>query len=144
AELDRRRTGAQADDDSFLGLTHASGVRSHLWVSALAAQTGPRMRVLGASAAYVKYGLDLQEDALRDGASPADPAFGQDPEDRWGTLSTGAAGRRIPTEPGAYRQFYSAVACSLREGSPVPVDPRDAVRTLEIIEAAQRYGSRDG
>jgi predicted dehydrogenase len=139
AELDRRRPGAEVDDDSFVALTHASGVRSHLWVSSLAAQAGPRFRVLGRSAAYVKYGLDIQEDALRGGASPADPAFGQDPPDRWGILDDGTSTRTVHTEAGAYREFYAAIARTLREGTPVPVDPRDAVRTLEVIETAQRY-----
>jgi predicted dehydrogenase len=49
AELDRRRPGVQVDDDAFVALTHASGVRSHLWMSAVAAQLGPRLRVLGAA-----------------------------------------------------------------------------------------------
>jgi predicted dehydrogenase len=139
AELDRRRSGAEVDDDSFVALTHASGVRSHLWVSSLAAQVGPRFRVLGRSAAYVKYGLDIQEDALRGGASPADPAFGLDPPDRWGMLDDGTSARAVQTEAGAYREFYAAVTRTLREGAPVPVDPLDAVRTLEVIETAQRY-----
>ena len=34
------------DDDAFLALTHASGVRSHLWASHVAADRGPRLRVL--------------------------------------------------------------------------------------------------
>ncbi len=46
AELDSRRGGA-ADDDAFLALDHASGARSHLWASVLAAAPGPRLRVLG-------------------------------------------------------------------------------------------------
>src|SRR5690242_5601957 len=34
-EVDRRR-GGPADDDAFLALEHASGVRSHLWMSSVA------------------------------------------------------------------------------------------------------------
>ena len=47
AELDRRRPGMQVDDDVFLALTHASGVRSHLSATTLSAQPLARMRVLG-------------------------------------------------------------------------------------------------
>ena len=47
AEVDARREGAVADDDVFLALEHESGVRSHLWASVLAADPGPRFRVLG-------------------------------------------------------------------------------------------------
>ncbi|GAA3232987.1 hypothetical protein GCM10020256_48810 [Streptomyces thermocoprophilus] len=41
AESDVRRAGAAADDDTFIAITHAGGVRSHLYVSATAAQLGP-------------------------------------------------------------------------------------------------------
>ena len=39
-------------------------------MSVLAAIRGPRMRVLGLRAAYEKYGLDGQEEALGEGSSP--------------------------------------------------------------------------
>src|SRR5579872_6564946 len=32
-ELDRRRSGVETDDDAFVALTHASGVRSQLWMT---------------------------------------------------------------------------------------------------------------
>lgn len=141
AELDRRRPGMQVDDDSFVALTHASGVRSHLWMSMLAAQPGPRIRMVGTRGTFVKYGLDLQEDAMRDGVAPSSSGFGQEPMHRWGSLSSGDGVRTVPTEAGAYLRFYEAVESSVRTGSAPPVDPRDAVRTLEIIETARRVRS---
>lgn len=71
AESDVRRAGAAADDDTFIAITHTNGVRSHLYVSATTAQLGPRFRVLGSKAGYVKHGLDPQEAALRDGVRPS-------------------------------------------------------------------------
>ena len=94
------------------------------------------MRVLGLRAAYEKYGLDGQEEALGEGSSPDDPAWGREPPDRWGRLSTGDDIRSVETEPGAYPEFYRSVAASLRAGTPPPVDPDDSVAVLEIIEAA--------
>ena len=41
ATLDRRRPGVAVEDDACLALTHASGVRSTLWVSAVVADLGP-------------------------------------------------------------------------------------------------------
>lgn len=138
AEADVRRERAQADDDTFVALTHASGVRSHLWASATAALLGPRFRVLGSKAAYVTYGLDGQEDELRAGRTPADDDFGEVPPDRYGTL--GAVGEEgpYPTLPGRYTDYYAQMAEALRGQGPVPVDPREAVATLEVIEAARR------
>jgi len=141
AELDRRRPGAEVDDDTFVALTHASGVRSHLWMSVMAAQPGPRMRVLGDRAAYTKYGLDVQEEALRAGRRPGE-GWGIEPEDRWGQLGVTGALRPVPTEPGAYPRFYAGVRAALRDGSPPPVDPLDAVAVLEVIEMAQRVAVR--
>ncbi|MDB4950690.1 MAG: oxidoreductase domain protein [Gemmatimonadetes bacterium] len=138
AEVDGLRPGVEADDDAFVALTHASGVRSHLWMSALAGDHDLRMRVLGSSAAYVKTGMDVQEDALRSGASPDAAGWGSDPEERWGRLGAANTWRPIPTEAGAYPAFYAAVEAALRAGGPPPVDPQDAVATLRIIEAARR------
>lgn len=137
AELDSRRVGAQTDDDSFVALRHESGVRSHLWVSAVAAQLGPRFRVLGRRAAYVKYGLDVQEELLQAGRRPDDPLWGREPEDRWGLLGAGDELRRIPTVPGAYQRFYEGVALALREGAPPPVDPDGVVAGLKVLDAAR-------
>ena len=137
AEVDARRDGALADDDVFLALEHESGVRSHLWASVLAADPAPRFRVLGDQAAFVKHGLDVQEEALRAGISPTDPAWGEEPRERWGKLVTENEQREVPTEPGSYGSFYAGVARSLRDGAPPPVDPRDAVALLELLDEAR-------
>lgn len=138
AELDRRRQGVHVDDDAFVAIAHASGVRSHLWMSVLAAQLGPRMRVLCSKGSYVKFGLDGQEDALRAGLRPAGADdWGTEPEERWGTAGAGDDIRRIRTERGDYGLFYAGVEASLRRGVPPPVDPEDSWQALRIIEAAR-------
>lgn len=137
AEVDIRRSGAQTDDDTFVALTHESGVRSHLWMSAVAAQPGPRFRVLGSRAAYVKYGLDVQEESIRAGRKPDDALWGREPEDRWGLLGAGTQARRIPTAPGGYQRFYEGVVLALRESAPPPVDADEVVAELEVLDAAR-------
>ena len=138
AELDRRRDGVDADDDSFLALTHASGARSHLGMSAVAAQTIVRLRALGSRAAYVKHGLDVQEEALRRGERPDQPGWGEDRPERWGSLGAGDDVQLVPTARGEYPAFYAGVARALRDGGPPPVDPEDSLAGLRIIEAARR------
>ena len=137
AELDRRRPGVVVDDDSFVAVTHTSGVRSHLWMSSVAAQGAPRMRVLGSRAAYTKYGLDVQEAALRAGARPG-PGWGEELPEHWGRLGTDDDQQTVATEPGNYPEFYRRVERALRDGSAPPVLPEDAVRSLDVIEAAQK------
>jgi predicted dehydrogenase len=136
-EVDTRRPGTRADDDAFVALAHDSGVRSHLWMSAAATQAAPRFRVLGLRAGYLKYGLDVQEDALRAGELPGGPEWGREPEEAWGVLGAGDEVRPVPTEPGAYQDFYRGLVASLRDGAPPPVDPQDAVSGLEVLEAAR-------
>lgn len=149
AETDVRRPGAETDDDTFIALTHANGVRSHLYVSATAAQLGPRLRVLGSRAGYVKYGLDPQEGALRDGLRPkAGAPWGEEPAHLWGRLGSGESpltggGTPVPTVPGDYPAYYAAVATALRTGGPAPVTALEAAHCLDVLEAARR-SSREG
>ena len=138
AELDRRRDGVQVDDDSFVAIHHVSGVRSHLFMTSLAAQPGPRFRMLGAHAAYVKWGMDPQEAKLRATGRLDHAGFGDDPADQWGKLGAGADVRTVPTEPGSYVRFYEGMVEALRGTAPPPVDPRDAIAGLGVIEAARR------
>ncbi|GGP67606.1 Gfo/Idh/MocA family oxidoreductase [Streptomyces melanogenes] len=149
AEADVRRPGAQADDDTFIAITHAGGVRSHLYVSATTAQLGPRFRVLGSAAGYVKYGLDPQESALREGRRPGNgEPWGLEPEGMWGRLGSGESpltggGGPVPTLPGDYPAYYSAIAAALREGGEPPVTAHEAAAALDVLEAARR-SAREG
>ncbi|MEU6487970.1 Gfo/Idh/MocA family oxidoreductase [Streptomyces sp. NPDC046887] len=146
AESDVRRPGAEADDDTFIAVTHAGGVRSHLWVSATAARLGPRFRVLGSRAGYVTYGLDPQEAALRAGTRPGAPGpegWGVEPESQWGTVGAGDEVRPAPSLPGDYPAYYAGIAAALRDGTPPPVTAAEAAHALDVLEAARR-SAREG
>lgn len=138
AEARALREGATTDDDVFVALTHASGARSHLWTSMLAAEHRLRFRVLGSRGTYMKYGMDPQEEALRGGQRPGSPDWGVEARDQWGVLDDGSGSRAVATEKGGYESFYAGMERALRAGAPVPVDPPDAIATLAVIEAAQR------
>ncbi|MFI6119390.1 Gfo/Idh/MocA family oxidoreductase [Streptomyces sp. NPDC051064] len=149
AESDVRRPGAAADDDTFIAITHRNGVRSHLYMSATTAQLGPRFRVLGSKAGYVKYGLDPQEAALREGARPAAGApWGEEPEELWGRVGSGESpqtggGDPVRTLPGDYPAYYAAVASALRGKGDNPVTALQAAAALDVLEAARR-SAREG
>ncbi|MEE1928148.1 Gfo/Idh/MocA family oxidoreductase [Streptomyces sp. TRM 70351] len=144
AESDARRAVGGADDDTFIAIVHTGGVRSHLWASATAAQLGPRLRVLGSTAAYVKYGLDPQENALRAGERPRGGAWGVEPDSAWGTLGTPEEGRTVPTVDGDYPAYYAAVADALASGpgGTPPVTALEAAATLRVLEAARASAAR--
>jgi scyllo-inositol 2-dehydrogenase (NADP+) len=123
AELESRRPGAQVEDDVFVALEHSGGERSHLWMSAVAPLNGPRFRVSGTRAGFSADGLDPQEAQLSEGMRPGDEHYGVAPD---ATL-----------ERGAYERFYEGVLAWLRDGAPPPVDPRDSVAVLRLLDAAR-------
>jgi predicted dehydrogenase len=127
------------DDDVFVALTHASGARSHLAGSWSEGAPGLRFRVTGSEGSYVVGGpMDGQEDALVAGRRPGGADWGAEPPERWGRLSRGDDGETVPTERGRWDTFYPAFAAAVRGLGPVPVDPRDAVATATVLDAARR------
>lgn len=146
AELQIVRDGAVSDDDAFISLLHSSGVRSHLTMSRAAAQSGPRFRVLGSESGYTVYGLDGQEPALKVQKWPGSDGYGVTPESEWGLLGidgSEAGLTPVPTEPGDYPAFYAGVAAAIRDGAPTPVDPRDALEVVRILERAHSLSAAD-
>jgi predicted dehydrogenase len=127
------------DDDFFVALHHAGGVESHLWGSWVQGAPGPRFRVTGTTGSYVVDGVDGQEEALIAGRSPATEGdrWGTEPEQRWGRLHRGDAGEPVPTERGRWDTYYPAFAAAVRGEAPVPVDPWDVVRNIEVLDAAR-------
>lgn len=139
AQIDRRRAGSQVEDSVFVALDHHRGARSRLWMSLIAARTGPRLRVRGLDAEYLKQDLDVQEAQLVAGMLPNAPGFGEEPPERWGVLYAGdGSSRPIPTQPGQYRRFYELLRDAIRDGGPPPVDPADSLQVLRVLEAAER------
>jgi len=149
AETDVIRAGGVSDDEAFVSLQHGSGVRSHLSLSRVAAQSGPRFRMLGSHAAFVVHGLDRQEPDLKAGVLPTDDGYGIEDPSAWGRLGidgSEAVLEPVPSERGDYPAFYAGVAACLREGGPVPVDPRESlevVRLIAQVHARNAPGSAD-
>jgi predicted dehydrogenase len=136
-----RPRGGGLDDDVFVALTHARGGRSHLAGSWSEGAPGLRFRVTGTTGSYVVDGpMDGQEDALVAGRSPATEGegWGAEPQTRWGRVRRADTEEVVPSERGAWDTFYPAFAAAVRGQGPVPVDPRDAVATATVLDAARR------
>jgi len=133
AEVAVRRGGGGPDDDVFAVLQHASGVQSQLWMNSLAPQAGDRFRVTGSEASWIKRGMDPQEAQLDAGLLPGAPGYGTEDQAVWGLLGRDGTAVPVPTVPGRYQDYYAKLAESLLQGAPVPVDPADSLRGLEII-----------
>ncbi|KAI5290984.1 hypothetical protein KEM54_006811 [Ascosphaera aggregata] len=93
--------------------------------------------------------LDVQEEQLRAGMSPSDPAYGVEPEDRHGVLThfkdgkiTGSVYPTINPPP-KFTTFYAGIAKALAGEAEVPVKAEDASAVIRLIELAQQ-SSREG
>ena len=142
-----RLRGNGLDDDVFVALTHVGDTRSHLWGSWSQGAPGPRFRVTGTTASYVNGTLmDCQEDQLLAGHTPASlgPSWGAEPSVRWGRVHRGDEGEIVPTENGAWSTFYPAFARAVRGLGPVPVEPRDAIASMTVLDAARRSATEGG
>jgi predicted dehydrogenase len=135
AEVAAQRSGAAVDDDAFVALEHPGGVRSHLWMGAVAPLAGPRLRLSGLGGGFACDGLDPQEGQLADGLRPGDAGYGERGPGR--LVGPDGAEREQPLEPGRYESFYAGVRAWLEDGAPAPVDPHDSLTGLRVLEAAR-------
>jgi predicted dehydrogenase len=133
------------EDDVFLVLTHAAGggvaasphaVVSRLWAGSVVGAPGPRTRVLGTGGAYLV--TTFEQDA-----SPLEVFDDAAPAGSLGWLTRGRDREPVPAAPGGHADFYRALGPWLAGDAPAPVDPADAVRTAEVLDAA-RVSARDG
>jgi predicted dehydrogenase len=133
AERRRIRPGGGADDDAFVAVQHVGGAVSHHWMSAVAAEQGPRLRILGSAGALTVDGLDPQEDALRAGRLPDDD-WGRD--DRIVHRNGSGEPESVAMDRGRWPEFYRRMAAALLDDEPAPV-PATAVRDpLAVLCAA--------
>ena len=138
AEIRTRRGGSGADDDTFVALQHRAGAVSHLWMSAVAPQPGPRFRVSGSRAGFTSWGLDPVERQLAAGAHPGQSGFGARTEDADARVGVTDDQRRVPLERGDYGAFYRGVAEAISSGTPPPVDALDGLAVIDLIERLHR------
>ncbi|MGJ3191877.1 Gfo/Idh/MocA family protein [Paenarthrobacter sp. FR1] len=147
AEIAARRPQESADDDVFLVLRHQSGVVSHVTINLNSHLHGPRFRILGSKGGFVKFGTDPQEPYVVSGGLPTDAEYGVEPAENHGTLEADGQRTTIPTERGAYPEFYRILAEKLDDGGtasalPAPVDPADSVAVLKLIEQARALSAK--
>ena len=136
ADIGIQRPGAVTDDYFHVILGYGP-LRVLLHSSVLTAAPGPCYEAQGSSGAYVKYGMDTQEDMLKAKRIPGDEGWGSDSTAGCFTpVVTGAPGpaEAVPTLPGNYVAYYEAAARSIREGAPNPVPGSEALLVMKLLE----------
>jgi scyllo-inositol 2-dehydrogenase (NADP+) len=143
ADLRTQRSHGKITDSFDLTLYYANGLKAILKAGMLVRQPGPRFILSGENGSFVKYGLDVQEAALKQGLTPANSAnWGMEPEEIWGKLDTEIAGQhvmgKVQSEPGDYRGLYENVRDAITGIGELEVKPEQARNTIRIIELAMQ------
>ena len=112
ADLRIQRKGARANDNFELILQYPD-LKVTLKAGMLVREALPRFILLGEQGSFVKYGMDVQEEALKAGQKPmTNNKWGIEPSASWGKVNTEYNGIHIhgtiESEPGNY-------ACALPE-----------------------------
>lgn len=143
AEVFREREGDGANDSFTIRLHYLTGFTVTLGANCLSSLARPRVHLRGTRGNYWKWGLDSQEEALNKITKITDPDWGQEPEEKWGTLSIDVEGkietRKVPSAVGDYRRYYEQVRDVLTGKSDVPpATAAEAWRTARVLEWAKQ------
>jgi predicted dehydrogenase len=113
------------------------GFGADLSCSLLVREPTPRYRLHGDKGAFVKFGIDVQEDQLKEGLRPEHPYFGREPEAQDGILHTATGRASYPTLTGRWLGLFENMyeVISGRAEPAVPLG--DVVAQLEIIEGVR-------
>jgi predicted dehydrogenase len=140
ADIRVQREGTRATDNFEL-ILHYPNLKVTLKAGMLVSQPLPRYILLGNKGSFVKYGLDVQEVALKAGLTPhTKNDWGAEPESVWGNLVTEINGLnfsgKIQSEIGDYRGYYANVRDAIADNKPLDVTAEHARNIIRVIELA--------
>lgn len=134
-DLAQLRPGAQSTDYFHAVLVYPQR-RVILHATLLAAAETARFIVHGSRGSYIKYGLDPQEERLKNGERLPQEDWGYDMRD--GILTRVDGEERSEeswlTLPGNYPAYYAAIRDALNGNGENPVPASQAIQIMELIE----------
>ena len=138
ARMGVQRPQGKVDDFYDIRLTYDT-LHAIVKSSYLVREQGPRYILHGVSGSFIKYGIDPQEQALKEGKIPGAPGWGQESKDFWGKINTSVGNLHvegnIETLPGNYPAFYQNVYEAIRENKDLAVKPEQSRDVIRLIEA---------
>jgi predicted dehydrogenase len=140
ADLRIERDGGRVDDAFDVTLYYPT-VRAVLRASMLRPPVGPTWIVNGTRGSFVKYGMDPQEGALKEGRTPDERDWDTDPPQLHGTLITSDATRTVPTLRSSFARYYENVRDAMLGKAELAVSPEwslDVMRGLVLAAESSR------
>ncbi|MCT4786578.1 Gfo/Idh/MocA family oxidoreductase [Exiguobacterium aestuarii] len=128
ADVMIQREGGQSDDGFYVTFYYGEK-RVYLRSNPFIAGETPRFEVHGTKGSFMKFGLDPQEEALKQGKLASDVL-------ETGILSTDEV-ETIQVEKGSYFKYYEQLAESYQTRQPI-ISLKDATLTTHLIELARQ------
>jgi len=139
ADIRKQREGSPVDDYFDVQLFY-EGFKAILKAGMIVKIPGPRYIIHGTLGSFVKYGIDPQEAALKNGMMPDSPGWGEEPKENWGAIvgimHSSPVDGKMMTLPGNYSGFYENVYQVLINGGEMAVKPEEARAVIRVIELA--------
>lgn len=134
-DLAQLRPGAQTTDYFHAVLSYPQR-RIVLHGTMVAAAESARYIIHGTRGSYVKFGLDPQEDRLKNGERLPQEDWGYDMRDGVVTRTEGEelVEETLLTSPGNYPAYYAAIRDVLNGTGENPVPASQAIQIMELIE----------
>lgn len=123
-------------DDNFELLLYYQDLKVTLRSGMLVKERLPRFILNGMNGSFVKYGLDIQEQELKDGKRPINDSWGIEPTELHGILNTVDKREVYPSKRGDYREYYKNIYDVICNKSSLIISANDGLNVIKIIEAA--------
>ncbi|MFC6997383.1 oxidoreductase [Rufibacter roseus] len=125
--------------DKFEATLYYDNLTVTLSAGLLVRELSPRYTLHGDKGSFLKYGMDVQEEALKNGQFPdQNPSWGVEPESMYGNLNTELQGLhfegKIESERGDYRDYYRNVYEAISGQGALAVKPEQARNVIKVVE----------
>ena len=128
--------------DSFEVLLFYPNLKVSLNAGMLVKEKGPKFSIFGTKGSFIKYGMDVQEEALKQGIKPSiSNAWGTEPESLWGKLETEDGRQSVASEKGDYTKVYKNLRNAIVGKEELHIKPEQARDVIKVIELAVRSNS---
>ncbi|HTF19271.1 MAG TPA: Gfo/Idh/MocA family oxidoreductase [Chryseolinea sp.] len=145
ARLGVQRPGGRVDDFYDIRLQY-NGFHVIVKSSYLVRESMPRYILHGTEGSFVKFGIDPQEQALKDGRLPGSAGWGQEQASLWGKINTSIGGLHVTgtveTMQGNYLSYYNNVFEVIRNQAALVVKPEESRDVIRLIEACTESNNR--
>jgi predicted dehydrogenase len=131
-------------DDAFDVTLYYPRTRAALRASMMRAPLGPTWIVNGTKGSFIKYGMDPQEAALRDGRTPDEQDWDSEPPELYGKLTTSDGTRTVPTLRSSFARYYENVRDAILGKAELAVSPEWSLNVMRglVLAAASSQQRR--